>query len=87
MNRNNQIGGSDPQVGIIDDGRQVRISASLPGVSEEQIRIDLEKTTLTLSISGDRKMKRVIRIPDGARLFKKKFTEGSLEIVLEKAGL
>jgi HSP20 family molecular chaperone IbpA len=75
----------DPPVHMTDDGRQIYVSISLPGVTEEQIRIDLEKTTFTVSVSGNEKIfKKVIQIPQGARFFKKKFSCGVLEIFLEK---
>lgn len=76
---------SDPPVRVTDSGREIHISISLPGVTEEQIRIDLEKTTFTVSVlDHDRPMKKTIRIPKGARFYKKKFSDGVLEIFLEK---
>ena len=68
-----------------DEGRMVHISIPLPGVTEEQIRIDLENTTVTLSITTDHQIvKKAIRLPYGTRFFKKKFHDGILEIVLER---
>jgi HSP20 family molecular chaperone IbpA len=81
QNRN----GFHPPVRMTDDDRNVYISIGLPGVKEEQIRIDLEKTTLTLSISNGGKISRkIIHIPKGARFFQKKLSDGMLEIILEK---
>ncbi|MCK9632251.1 MAG: Hsp20/alpha crystallin family protein [Methanoregula sp.] len=75
----------NPPVHRRDEGRHINVSIGLPGVTEEQIRIDLEKTTVTVSITIDRKtLKKAIRVPAGARVFKKKFSDGTLEIVLEK---
>ncbi|MDD1693243.1 MAG: hypothetical protein LUQ71_00815 [Methanoregula sp.] len=75
----------DPPVGMTDDGRYIHVSIDLPGVAEEQIRIDLEKSTVTLSIAADHKTSRkAIGVPRGARFFKKKFSDGVLEIILEK---
>ncbi len=75
----------DPPTRVTDDGRYIHISISLPSVAEEHIRIDLEKTTVTLSITGDGKiLRKSIRIPCEARFFRKKFSDGALEIVLEK---
>jgi HSP20 family molecular chaperone IbpA len=77
--------GFHPPVSMTDDDRNVHISIDLPGVKEEQIRIDLEKKTLTISISADGKtLKKIIHIPGGARFFQKKLSEGKLEIILEK---
>jgi HSP20 family molecular chaperone IbpA len=76
---------SDPPVRVTDTGREIHISIGLPGVMEEQIRIELEKTTFTVSVMDhDRPMKKTIRIPKGARFYRKKFSDGVLEIFLEK---
>jgi len=77
--------GFDPPISKSYTGRYVYLTIVLQRVAEEQIRIDLEKTTLTLSISENEKtFRKVIRIPEGVRLFRKKFSDGILEIVLEK---
>jgi HSP20 family molecular chaperone IbpA len=77
--------GFNPPVCVTDDDRNVHISIGLPGVKEEQIRIDLEKTSLTVSILTGRKMlRKIIHIPKGARFFQKKLSDGRLEIILEK---
>ena len=77
----------DPPVLIDDDGRYVQVSIDLPGVVEEQIRIDLEKNTFTLSILNDEMtLRKSIQVPEGARIFKKKFSDGVLNISLEKPG-
>jgi HSP20 family molecular chaperone IbpA len=75
----------EPPVRMTDEGGHIHVSIGLPGVVEEQIRIDLEKNTFTLSVSRDEKtFRKVIKIPKGARIFKKKFSDGVLEIFLEK---
>ncbi len=75
----------DPPIRKRDDGRTIHICIDLPGITEEQIRIDLEKTMFTVSVSEETKTrKKVIRVPDGTRFFKKKFSDGILEIVLER---
>ena len=75
----------DPPVRITDDGRQVQIAICLPGIVEEEIRIDLEKTTITLSIAkAGKTIRKAIRIPSGVQFLKKKFSDGVLEIFLVK---
>lgn len=75
----------DPQVRFSYEGRQLRICIDLPDTTEEQIRIDMEKTALTLSVVRDGSaVKKIIRIPKGLRIFRKKVSNGVLEIVLEK---
>jgi HSP20 family molecular chaperone IbpA len=75
----------DPPISVTDDDRHVRVSVDLPGVTEEQIRIDLEKRSCTLSVSKDEKLfHKTIRVPEGVRFYKKKFSDGVLDIYLEK---
>lgn len=75
----------DPPVRVSHQGKEYHICIDLPDTTEEQIRIDLEKTALTLSIVRDGAVdKKLIRIPGGLRLFRKKVTAGVLEIILEK---
>lgn len=75
----------NPPVHVTKNGREIHISIGLPGIAEERIRIDLEKTTFTVSIlDHDRPAKKTVRIPKGARFYKKKFSDGVLEIFLEK---
>lgn len=78
----------DPMIRQTDNGREIHININLPGVTEEQIRIDLEKSTFTVSIlDHDTPVKKTIRVPKGSRFFKKKFSDGVLEIFLEKPAL
>jgi HSP20 family molecular chaperone IbpA len=75
----------DPPVHMMDDGRHIHVSIGLPGTMEEQIRIDLECTTFTVSVSEQGRMfKKTIQVPAGTRVFRKKFSDGVLAITLEK---
>jgi HSP20 family molecular chaperone IbpA len=77
----------DPPIRRHSDANRYNISVSLPGVAEEQIRIDLEDSTLTLTLMENKeKFQTEIHVPEGARIFRKKFSEGVLEISLEKTG-
>ena len=83
--RNENRTAFDPLISMTDDGRHIHVTFDLPGVTEEHIRIDLEKTTCTLCIQDEERMvKKAIQVPQGARLFRKKFSDGILEIVLDK---
>ncbi len=87
MKRENSPGKKafDPPVRVTDTGRELHLSIGLPGITEEQIRLDLEKTSFTVSIlDHDKPTKKTIRVPKGARVYKKKFSDGVLEIFLEK---
>jgi len=78
----------DPPVRVTDTGREIHISIDLPGVTEEQIRIDLERTTFTVSIMDhDKPLKKTIQVQKGSRISKKRFSDGILEIFLEKPSL
>jgi HSP20 family molecular chaperone IbpA len=75
----------DPPVSMADNGRELHLSIGLPGITEEQIRLDLEKTTVTVSIlDHGRPAKKTIQVPKGSRVYRKKFSDGVLEIFLEK---
>ena len=87
MKRNNspEKKAFDPPVRLSDTGGEILLSISLLGVTEEQIRLDLDKTTFTVSIlDHDKPVKKTIRIPKGAQFFKKKFSDGVLEIFFKK---
>lgn len=70
---------------LLDEGKFLHIIAKLPGITEEKIRIDLEKTTVTISTTGDGKAdKQVVPLPCEAGFSSKRFSDGVLEIILEK---
>jgi HSP20 family molecular chaperone IbpA len=75
----------EPVITLLDEGKFLRISAELPGVLEEKIRIDLEKTSVTILASDTGKQyKKVITVPCEVRFSKKRFSDGILELILEK---
>ena len=71
---------------VTAEGRSLRITAELPGVGEEMIRIDLDGKVLTISVDGrGRRHRECIALPCEARLGRKRFSNGVLELFLEKA--
>ena len=67
-----------------ENSRQIKITIG-PGVTEEQIRIDLDTSALTVSITREGKVeKKAIRVPPGTHLLRKKFLAGIIEMILEK---
>jgi HSP20 family molecular chaperone IbpA len=77
----------EPVTTVIDEGKFLRIIAELPGIAEEKIKIDLENhsTSVTIvAINTVSQFKRVISIPCEVRFSKKRFTDGVLELTLEK---
>ena len=77
----------EPATTVFDDGKFLRILAELPGVAEEKIKIDLENTSTSITIAASDtgvQYKKVISIPCEVRFSKKRFSEGILELTLEK---
>jgi len=69
--------------GIAESGSSIRIISRLDEIPEEDIRIDLEKTRLTITtLTGNEKVIRDITVPEGLRISRKKYRDGILEIVL-----
>ncbi|HPM62515.1 MAG TPA: hypothetical protein PK955_08565 [Methanoregulaceae archaeon] len=78
----------DPPVQITEESRRIRVIVGLPGVAEEQIRIDHREKNLVVTIH-DRGtvLKKEIVIPPAERIVKRRFFDGVLEISLEKSRL
>ena len=80
----------EPVTTVIDEGRFLRIVAELPGIAEEKIKIDLENhsTSVTIvAVNTASQFKRVITIPCEVRFSKKRFSDGVLELTLEKTNI
>jgi HSP20 family molecular chaperone IbpA len=78
---------TEPSTTLIDEGIFLRILTILPDIDEEKIRIDLEnnESLITITASGARvQFQKKIVIPCDVRLLKKRFSDGVLEIILEK---
>ena len=74
-----------PPTGISENGRSILVVSHLHGIPEEDIRIDLEKSRLTISaVVRTGKVLRKVSIPEGSTISKKKFRDGILEITLER---
>jgi len=79
----------EPAISLVDDGKFFRIITELPGIAEEKIKIDLENhsTSVTIIASDSAfQYKKVISIPCEVRFSKKRFSDGVLELTLEKDG-
>lgn len=77
----------EPITTLFDEGKFLRILTELPGIAEEKIKIDLENTSTSVTIcASDTVMqyKKVITIPCEVRFSKKRFSDGILELTLEK---
>jgi HSP20 family molecular chaperone IbpA len=69
---------------LLDEGKFLHIIAKIPGITEEKIRIDLEKTTITITTDDGNADQQVVSLPCEAGLSSKRFSDGVLEIILEK---
>jgi HSP20 family molecular chaperone IbpA len=77
----------EPTTTLHDDGKFFCILTELPGIAEEKIKIDLENHSTSVTIiAADTviQYKKVIIIPYEVRFSKKRFSNGVLELTLEK---
>ena len=75
----------EPITSIHREGKYIQIITKLPGIIEEKIRIDLEKTTLTILASNAFiRYKKVIVLPWEVFFCKKDFSDGELHLTVEK---
>jgi HSP20 family molecular chaperone IbpA len=83
--KNTRVLSRDRETTLLDEGKFLHIIAKLPGITEEKIRIDLEKTTVTIAITGDGNTdQHVVPLPCEANFCSKRFSDGVLDIILEK---
>ncbi len=75
----------EPATTLLDEGKYLQILTDLPGVQEEMIRIDVEKTTVTIAASGaGKQVRKMITLPCEVSFCMKRFSGGILTLVLEK---
>jgi HSP20 family molecular chaperone IbpA len=77
----------EPATTLHDEGKFLRILTELPGIAEEKIKIDLENHSTSVTILASDSVvhyKKVITVPYGVRFIKKRFSDGVLELTLEK---
>ena len=75
----------EPATTIRDEGKFLHILTELPGIHEEMIRIDVEKTIVTIVASdAGRRVKKMITLPCEVSFCMKRFSEGVLTLTLEK---
>ncbi|HJX56643.1 MAG TPA: Hsp20/alpha crystallin family protein [Methanoregula sp.] len=77
----------EPATTLLDEGKFLHILTELPGVHEEMIRIDVEKTTVTIAASdAGKQVRKMITFPCEVSFCMKRFSEGVLTLTLEKNG-
>lgn len=77
----------EPLVDSFDEGEEVVLVAELPGVSEEEITVEIQEDILSLQTTGERKYAKEILLPQAvdAATLKKTYRNGILELRLKKA--
>ncbi len=77
-------GERDVLVDIFEEKKKIRVIAELPGVSEEDIRLDLNAETLTMSASrGNHNYRKDIKLPRACESITGKiYNNGILEVIL-----
>lgn len=75
----------EPLVDIFDEGKEIVLVAELPGVSEEEVRIDIREDVLSLQTTGERKYEKEILLPRAVapKPKAKTFKNGILELRLK----
>ena len=76
----------EPLVDVFNEAQEIVIAAELPGVSEDEIKIEIQDDVLSLETTGERKYAKEILLPtlvDAATLIKI-YKNGILELRLKK---
>ena len=77
----------EPLVDVFDEALEIVIAAELPGVGEDEIRIEIQDDVLSLETTGERKYAKEILLPaavDAATL-QQTYKNGILELRLKKS--
>lgn len=76
----------EPLVDIFDEGQEIVLVAELPGVSEEEICVEVRDDVLSLQTTGQRKYEKEILLPSAVdvKSLEKTFKNGILELRLKR---
>ncbi len=77
----------EPLVDVFDEGKEIVVVAELPGVVDEEIRIEVQGDILSLETTGERKYAKEILLSEAvdATTLGKTYKNGILELRLKKA--
>lgn len=77
----------EPLVDIFDEGQEIVVVVELPGVTEGDIRVELNGDIVALETTGERKYAKEILLsePAEAGSLRQSYTNGILELRLKKA--
>ena len=76
----------EPLVDVFDEAQEIIVVAELPGVGEEEIRVEIQDDVLSLETTGERKYAKEILLsaPVDAANMQKSYKNGILELRLKK---
>jgi HSP20 family protein len=77
----------EPMTDVFDEEKEIRVYAEMPGVNENDIKIELKADMLNISAkNGDRKYRKEVLLPSKGKgkAFTSSFKNGILEIIIEK---
>jgi HSP20 family protein len=77
----------EPLVDVFDEGEEIVVAAELPGVSQQDIRVEVQDDIVSLETTGARKYAKEILLPESvqAATLRKSYNNGILELRLKKA--
>lgn len=78
----------EPLVDVIDENGTIKIVAEVPGVTKEDIQLQLTERSLTISVEAERKYYKVVDLPAEVRTdsAKASYKNGILEVSVTKSG-
>lgn len=77
----------EPLVDVFDEGDKIIITAELPGVTEEELKVSAKKSVLSLETTGKHRYAKDVPLPspvDGDTLHQS-YRNGILQVTLQKA--
>jgi HSP20 family protein len=77
----------EPLVDVVEGEKQVRIIAEIPGVTKEDIEMNVDGRTLTIAVNANsRKYEKQLQLPEGAVVegAKSTYNNGILEITFQR---
>lgn len=76
----------EPLVDVFDEAQEIVVVAEMPGVGEDEIRVEIQDDILSLETTGERKYAKEIMLsePVDAATLRKSYKNGILELRLNK---
>jgi len=77
----------EPLVDVFDEGQEIVVVAELPGVTEDEIHVEVRDDILSLETNGERKYAKEVLLPQAvqAGTLQRTYKNGIVELRLKKA--